>query len=52
MSKVKTFSVNRFNREVEKHTKFYNLNKKETAKFRALTLYRCLVYSNTNKKGN
>lgn len=51
--KNKTFSVSRFNREVEKQVKFYNLSKSDAKKLRASTLYKCLVYANANsKKGN
>ena len=47
----KTFSVNRFNNEVNKITKGMTRRNKKTV--RCLMLYKCLVYeAKTNKKGN
>ena len=50
----KTFTISRFNTNVSKFEKQYNMKKAEKATFRTAMLYRCLVRESylNSKKGN
>ena len=46
----KTFTISRFNTNVSKFEKQYNMKKSEKATFRTAMLYRCLVREIVNSK--